>query len=125
MCIKHSFLFSLQVLFEGISSKVPDAEEESNKRTSPFSTKAALQQTQHILTSTRQTTKAVLSTVTDSKWWHGTVNRLRQPAKRQESYDLTNRNKSLELQSCHPFYEGFIENCYANVVRMLLYTGRA
>ncbi|XP_053405478.1 NBAS subunit of NRZ tethering complex-like [Mercenaria mercenaria] len=108
-------LLETQVLFEGISSKVQESEEDSNKRVSPFSSKAALQQTQHILASTKQTTKAVLSTVTDSKWWHGTVNRLRQPMKRQESYDMTNRNKKLELQSCHPFYEGFIANCFSNV----------
>lgn len=110
----------MQVLFEGISSRIPDDTEESSSRLSPFSAKAALQQTQSILKSTKQTTKAVLSTVTDTKWWHGTVNKLRQPTNRQTSYDMTDRNKKLEHQACHPFYEGIIENCYSNMVRSFI-----
>ncbi|KAL4228277.1 hypothetical protein ACF0H5_013708 [Mactra antiquata] len=106
-------LLETQVLYERLSSKVDDDTEDGNKRVSPFSSKAALQQTAQILTSTKQTTKAVLSTITDSKWWQGTVDRLRQPT-RQTSYDMTNRNIDLELQSCHPFYDGFIDNCYSN-----------
>ncbi|XP_052240269.1 NBAS subunit of NRZ tethering complex-like isoform X2 [Dreissena polymorpha] len=107
-------LLETQVLCEGIGSEVAEPNPETASRVSPFSAKAALQQTRHILSSTKQTTRAVLSTVTDSKWWQGTVSKLKQPMGRQVSNDLTNQNKDLKLQSCHQFYEGFIDRAYSN-----------
>jgi len=114
----------MQVLCEGISSKVENkvtvADEPSDNevpRASPFSAKAALKQTRNILASTGQTTRAVLSTVTDSRWWQGTVTKLTNQIERQQSHDMTNRNCGMEKQGCHPFYDGFIENCYSNIVR--------
>ena len=113
----------IQVLYEKLSSDVEHSEERTSEgrtsRISPFSARAALQQTQQILTSTKDTTKAVLSTVTDTKWWQGTIQKLKQPTKRQISQDFPTRNEKLDQQSCHPFYDGTIENCYSNTVSVL------
>ncbi|XP_052794949.1 NBAS subunit of NRZ tethering complex-like [Mya arenaria] len=103
-----------QVLCEGISSRVEETSEDSGARVSPFSARAALQHTHKILTSTGETTRAVLSTVTDARWWQGTVNKLTRQVNRQASNDLTNRNVGLHKQACHPFYEGLIEHCFEN-----------
>ncbi|WAR01028.1 NBAS-like protein, partial [Mya arenaria] len=85
-----------QVLCEGISSRVEETSEDSGARVSPFSARAALQHTHKILTSTGETTRAVLSTVTDARWWQGTVNKLTRQVNRQASNDLTNRNLATE-----------------------------
>ena len=113
------FISCIQVLYEGLTADVESVEGRSS-RISPFSARAAFQQTQHILRSTKDTTKAVLSTVTDTSWWQGAIHKLKQPTKRQISLDYTERNKKMELQSCHPFYDGIIQNCYSNVVSFRL-----
>ena len=115
--IKYLYIFQ-QILYEKLTVETEHTEERS-LRSSPFSARAAFQQTQQILTSTKDTTKAVLSSVTDTKWWQGTIHKLKQPTKRQTSLDFNDRNKKMELQSCHPFYDGMIEHCYSNVVSCL------
>ena len=110
------------MLYEKLTVDTENTTEDRSSRSSssPFSARAAFQQTQQILTSTKDTTKAVLSTVTDAKWWQGTLNKLKLPAtKRQLSQDYNDRNKKMELQSCHPFYDGIIEHCYSDLVSAL------
>ena len=112
------------MLYEKLTVDTENTTEDRSSRSSssPFSARAAFQQTQQILTSTKDTTKAVLSTVTDAKWWQGTLNKLKLPAtKRQLSQDYNDRNKKMELQSCHPFYDGIIEHCYSDVVSVPLH----
>ena len=109
------FIPPIQVLYEGLTAEEESTEDKSS-RISPFSARAALQQTQHILRSTKDTTKAVLSTVTDTNWWQGAIHRLKQPTKQQMSLDYADRNKKMELQSCHPFYDGIIQHCYSDMV---------
>lgn len=86
----------------------------------PLSAKAALQQTTQILSSTTRTTKAVLSTVADTKWWQSTIKTLKQPSRRQMSETVVYDNDTFVKQGCHPFYEDFITPCHPDVVIHLL-----
>jgi hypothetical protein len=72
----------------------------------PLSATAALKQTTQILSSTTKTTKAVLTTFADTKWWQSTIKTLKQPTKRQISETVVYDNDKFEKQGCHPFYEG-------------------
>ncbi|TRZ02417.1 hypothetical protein DNTS_034472, partial [Danionella cerebrum] len=70
-----------------------------------------------VLTSTSQTTKAVLTTVIDSHWWKESLSLLRplhgQAA--EKSYTgATNQNTDLERQGCSPFYEELFDDPYVN-----------
>ncbi|KAK3595169.1 hypothetical protein CHS0354_002768 [Potamilus streckersoni] len=109
-------LLETQLLFEKLNSTVEDSSTSrgSEPRLSSFSARAALQQTQQILSSTTRTTRAVLSTVTDAKFWHGTISQLNKPLTRQISHDRCDSNEKFMRQGCHPFYEGIIENCYSD-----------
>ncbi|KAH9508425.1 hypothetical protein Btru_055206 [Bulinus truncatus] len=116
-------LLETQILYEKVNKVVLEVSETDNNslssRESPFSARSAIKQTQQILSSTKQTTSAVLSTVTDSKWWQNAVSSLKHFT-HKDSKDTghlsdpadDDRNKSMKKQGCHPFYASIIENCY-------------
>ncbi|XP_048258558.1 NBAS subunit of NRZ tethering complex-like isoform X1 [Haliotis rufescens] len=109
-------LLETQLLIEKVSTDMSEETEVAVSVTgSPFSAKAAIKQTQHILSSTSRTTKAMLSTVTDGSWWKGAIHTLKQPTQRQTFTDYDDGNISFTRQGCHPFYESIIEDCYSNV----------
>ncbi len=88
---------------------------------SPFTARGAITQTKEILASTNQATRKVLSQVSNSQWWKKTLHSLR----REDGADRlgdTDRNEKFEHQGCHPFFEEAIEDCYINVVSLLLQT---
>ncbi|BFY98427.1 hypothetical protein BsWGS_01467 [Bradybaena similaris] len=115
-------LLETQILYEQIN-KILNEDKESDSqasRESPFSARAAIKQTQQILSSTKKTTSAVLSTMTDAKWWQSAASLLKQPQRHKggdgdvfkgRDYD----NSGFRKQGCHPFYAGIIENCYEDV----------
>ncbi|XP_012940751.1 neuroblastoma-amplified sequence [Aplysia californica] len=117
-------LLETQILYEQVNRAVNDTREGSSEysesRESPFSARAAIQQTQEILSSTRRTTSAVLSTVTDGRWWQSAVTSLKQPARRTRGRagglsDKDDGNLAFRKQGCHPFYASIIEDCYEDV----------
>ncbi|XP_046551537.1 LOW QUALITY PROTEIN: neuroblastoma-amplified sequence-like [Haliotis rubra] len=114
-------LLETQLLIERVSTDM--SEEAVAVTSSPFSAKAAIKQTQHILSSTSKTTKAMLSTVTDGSWWKGAIHTLKQPTQRQTSMDYDDGNVIFTRQGCHPFYESIIEDCYSNVSSINYQTG--
>ncbi len=83
---------------------------------SPFSAMGAIQQTREILTSTTKTTRSVISSMSDGKWWKKTLKSIH-PA-RQGGYvtEWDDMNSKMEKQGTHPFYESVVENCYSNRV---------
>ena len=95
--------------------------DEKSVETAPLSATAALKQTTQILSSTTKTTKAVLSTVADTKWWQSTIKSLKQPTKRQMSETVVYDNDKFEKQGCHPFYEDFIQPCHPDFVSLYIH----
>uniref|UniRef100_A0A3P8SG81 NBAS subunit of NRZ tethering complex n=1 Tax=Amphiprion percula TaxID=161767 RepID=A0A3P8SG81_AMPPE len=61
--------------------------------------------TMQVLTTTGLTTKAVLSTVSDHRWWKESLIYLR---------PLQATNENLELQGCSPFYQELIEDPFVD-----------
>ena len=107
----------------------PMSTEENNKtsssRESPFSARAAIKQTQQILSSTRKTTTSVLSTITDHKWWASAVTSLQVLSSADQSGrqkggkavpEEDHRNVSFKQQGCHPFYASVMGDCYEDTV---------
>ena len=90
---------------------------------SPQTSIAVISQTKDILLTTHQMTKGVLSTVTDSKWWHNTIQTLVKkvptPGSRYSENDdreIESMNKTFDAQGCHPFYAEVIENSISDKV---------
>ncbi|XP_076101260.1 NBAS subunit of NRZ tethering complex-like [Mytilus galloprovincialis] len=99
-----------QMLYSTIHTDM-EVDDKSSER-APLSATAALQHTTEILSSTTKTTKAVLSTVADTKWWQKTIKSLKQPTRRQVSETVVYDNDKFEKQGCHPFYEEFITSSH-------------
>jgi hypothetical protein len=74
--------------------------DEKSEQRAPLSATAALKQTTQILSSTTKTTKAVLTTFADTKWWQSTIKTLKQPTKRQISETVVYDNDKFEKQGC-------------------------
>uniref|UniRef100_A0AAQ5YKA6 Neuroblastoma-amplified sequence N-terminal domain-containing protein n=1 Tax=Amphiprion ocellaris TaxID=80972 RepID=A0AAQ5YKA6_AMPOC len=74
--------------------------------------------TMQVLTTTGLTTKAVLSTVSDHRWWKESLIYLRPLQVRTGLYllDREATNKNLELQGCSPFYQELIEDPFVDDV---------
>ncbi|KAK3097270.1 hypothetical protein FSP39_008222 [Pinctada imbricata] len=106
-------LLETQVLYDTIHKGTQ--EKSSVRGDNPFSPSSALKQTKQILTSTTKTTKAVLSTVADKKWWEGTIQALKQPMQRQTSEIYTDNNEKFERQGIHPFYANLQPNAYQDL----------
>lgn len=124
--------FSIQLQLENVSKVL--TQEVENQQTgmhdsgeeithkgregSPFSARAALRQTQEILSSTQRKTKAVLSSVTDAAWWKEAVNALSLPTyhKTPKKGDCDYGNSGFNKQGCHPFYETVVDNCHLDTV---------
>ncbi|KAG5277190.1 hypothetical protein AALO_G00114610 [Alosa alosa] len=72
--------------------------------------------TMQVLTQTGETTRAVLSAVTDKQWWRDSLNYLRplQGHGMSTGDASANHNADLERQACHPFYESLFENPYVH-----------
>ncbi|KAK7115948.1 NBAS subunit of NRZ tethering complex-like [Littorina saxatilis] len=90
----------------------------SSRQGSPFSARAALEQTQAILSSTQRHTRAVLSSVTDTAWWKGAVKSLKRPLRQRgedEKGGAGEGNPGFTKQGCHPFYEDVIGDCYLDL----------
>ncbi|KAK7009358.1 neuroblastoma-amplified sequence [Biomphalaria glabrata] len=123
-------LLETQILYERVNKVVIEVSEtasnSSDIRESPFSAKAAIKQTQQILSSTKHTTSALLSTMTDAKWWQSAVSSLKQytQVKAPDTRDCTfdNRNVDMKKQGCHPFYASLVKDCYEDS-RALDYSG--
>ncbi|KAM4522694.1 NBAS subunit of NRZ tethering complex isoform 2-T2 [Odontesthes bonariensis] len=73
--------------------------------------------TMEVLTTTGLTTKAVLSAVSDHRWWKESLSYLR-PLPGQDagatSQEGACENSNLERQGCSPFYQELIEEPYVN-----------
>nr|XP_019947114.1 PREDICTED: neuroblastoma-amplified sequence [Paralichthys olivaceus] len=74
--------------------------------------------TMKVLTTTGLTTKAVLTAVSDHRWWKESINYLR-PLHGQDagatSQEGARENSNLEHQGCSPFYQELIEDPYADL----------
>ncbi|KAM9354661.1 LOW QUALITY PROTEIN: NBAS subunit of NRZ tethering complex [Pholidichthys leucotaenia] len=73
--------------------------------------------TMEVLTTTGLTTKAVLSAVSDHRWWKESLNYLRPLHGRgvgAANQDGACENSSLERQGCSPFYEELVEDPYVD-----------
>ena len=111
-------LLETQTLYEEVNAAVNAIEpEDSRERESPFSARAVIKQTQEILSSTKKTTSAVLSTMTDARWWQSAVNSLKQPSGKLALDDVSvdDGNAGFKKQACHPFYASIIEECYEDI----------
>ncbi|XP_064620288.1 NBAS subunit of NRZ tethering complex-like [Lineus longissimus] len=109
--LRAKCLLETQIIFEKVNTIM---EPEQNSRLSPFSARGALEQTKEILTSTKQTTRHVLSTVSDKSWWKNTLKTLH-PMRQQSEMLIDERddgNQAMEIQGCHPFYAGIMEGAY-------------
>ncbi|XP_021365609.1 neuroblastoma-amplified sequence-like [Mizuhopecten yessoensis] len=112
-------LLETQILHRSLNTDVQgEVDEGSQTHEVPLSARDALTQTKNILTSTTKSTKALLSTMTDKNWWHGTMNYLTKSSK-QSTYtsDQGHRdeNQNFERQGCHPFYCDAVENAYVDL----------
>ncbi|XP_060067245.1 NBAS subunit of NRZ tethering complex-like [Ylistrum balloti] len=112
-------LLETQILHRSLNTDVQGEVDESCQTAEvPLSARAALSQTKHILTSTTKSTKALLSTMTDKTWWHGTMNFLTKTSKQSTSMSdqsHQDRNQNFQRQGCHPFYHDAIENAYLDL----------
>ena len=94
----------------------------NSSRESPFSARAAIKQTQQILSSTKRTTTSVLSTITDHKWWASAVNSLQGFSQTDQSGRQLGKvgedggNVGFKQQGCHPFYTSIMGDCYEDTV---------
>uniref|UniRef100_A0A8C4NHH4 NBAS subunit of NRZ tethering complex n=1 Tax=Dicentrarchus labrax TaxID=13489 RepID=A0A8C4NHH4_DICLA len=86
--------------------------------------------TMAVLTTTGLTTKAVLTAVSDHRWWKESLNYLR-PLQGHgtgaTSQEGACENSNLEHQGCSPFYQEIIEDPYVdleNFAEVLLRTGK-
>ncbi|GFN79688.1 neuroblastoma-amplified sequence-like [Plakobranchus ocellatus] len=90
----------------------------ASSRESPFSARAAIKQTQQILSSTKRTTTSVLSTITDHKWWASAVTSLQglsssdRTGQEESKADGDDGNAGFKKQACHPFYASIMGDCY-------------
>uniref|UniRef100_A0A3B3DQK4 NBAS subunit of NRZ tethering complex n=1 Tax=Oryzias melastigma TaxID=30732 RepID=A0A3B3DQK4_ORYME len=75
--------------------------------------------TMEVLTTTGLTTKAVLTAVTDHRWWKDSLNYLR-PLQGHSAgtanQDRPSENSNLERQGCSPFYQELIEEPFVDPV---------
>uniref|UniRef100_A0A671WBP3 NBAS subunit of NRZ tethering complex n=1 Tax=Sparus aurata TaxID=8175 RepID=A0A671WBP3_SPAAU len=74
--------------------------------------------TMEVLTTTGVTTKAVLTAVSDHRWWKESLNYLR-PLQVRTLYDSAVgacENSNLERQGCSPFYQDVIDDPYVDPV---------
>uniref|UniRef100_A0A4W6EJK3 NBAS subunit of NRZ tethering complex n=1 Tax=Lates calcarifer TaxID=8187 RepID=A0A4W6EJK3_LATCA len=75
--------------------------------------------TMEVLTTTGLTTKAVLTAVSDHRWWKESLNYLR-PLQVHGSGATSQKgaceNSNLERQGCSPFYQELIEDPYVDLV---------
>lgn len=73
--------------------------------------------TMEVLTTTGQTTKAVLTAVSDHRWWKESINYLR-PLQGHNagatSRDGAGENSNLQRQGCSPFYQDLIDDPYVD-----------
>uniref|UniRef100_A0A1A7XPK9 Neuroblastoma amplified sequence n=1 Tax=Iconisemion striatum TaxID=60296 RepID=A0A1A7XPK9_9TELE len=73
--------------------------------------------TMKVLSTTGLTTKAVLSAVSDHRWWKESLSYLRPlqgPGTGATSLEGVCDNSNLELQGCSPFYQELIEDPYVD-----------
>ncbi|XP_076465960.1 NBAS subunit of NRZ tethering complex-like isoform X2 [Babylonia areolata] len=90
-----------------------DITDRNTRQGSPFSARAALEQTQAILSSTQRHTRAVLSSVTDTAWWKGAMQSLQMPRGEGDAGKTAGEtNAGFSRQGCHPFYEDVVEDAY-------------
>uniref|UniRef100_A0A3P8P8Z5 Neuroblastoma-amplified sequence N-terminal domain-containing protein n=1 Tax=Astatotilapia calliptera TaxID=8154 RepID=A0A3P8P8Z5_ASTCA len=88
--------------------------------------------TMEVLTTTGLNTKAVLTAVSDHRWWKDSLNYLRPLHGRGSgatSQEGACENANLERQGCSPFYQDLIEDPYVDTVsenfaEVLLRTGK-
>uniref|UniRef100_A0A672GZU8 Neuroblastoma-amplified sequence N-terminal domain-containing protein n=1 Tax=Salarias fasciatus TaxID=181472 RepID=A0A672GZU8_SALFA len=86
--------------------------------------------TMEVLTTTGMTTKAVLTAVSDHRWWKESLNYLRPLQGRgagATSQEGACENSNLERQGCSPFYQELIEDPFVdpeNFAEVLLRTGK-
>uniref|UniRef100_A0A4W6EJA0 NBAS subunit of NRZ tethering complex n=1 Tax=Lates calcarifer TaxID=8187 RepID=A0A4W6EJA0_LATCA len=77
--------------------------------------------TMEVLTTTGLTTKAVLTAVSDHRWWKESLNYLR-PLQVHGSGATSQKgaceNSNLERQGCSPFYQELIEDPYVDLVNV-------
>ncbi|XP_069137324.1 NBAS subunit of NRZ tethering complex-like [Argopecten irradians] len=113
-------LLETQILHRSLNTDVQGEMGEDTDQTVevPLSARAALTQTKNILTSTTKSTKALLSTMADKNWWHGTMNYLTKSSKQSTSMSdrsHQDENQNFERQGCHPFYSDAIQNAYLDL----------
>ncbi|XP_033750641.1 neuroblastoma-amplified sequence-like [Pecten maximus] len=112
-------LLETQILHRSLNTDVQgEMDEGSSTVEVPLSARAALKQTKNILTSTTKSTKALLSTMADKNWWHGTMDYLTKSSKQSTSMSdrsHQDENQNFERQGCHPFYCDAVENAYLDL----------
>ncbi|XP_074650577.1 NBAS subunit of NRZ tethering complex-like [Tubulanus polymorphus] len=110
-------LLETQMLYERLQTEVKGTDSADGgcvSKPSVLSPAGALQQTKELLSTTSETTRTVLSALSDKNWWSSTLSNLTPSRVDRESGsdDQSRNNKSLELFACHPFYDDIMENAY-------------
>ena len=114
--LRAKHLLEAQILCERVQCQITDRDSASPMDTR-IAAKNALKQTREILTSTTKTTKAVLSSMSDGKWWRRTLNSLHPQRRMSFVQEWDDMNAAMEKQGCHPFYDGIVEKPYSNKVQ--------
>uniref|UniRef100_A0A671WBV7 NBAS subunit of NRZ tethering complex n=1 Tax=Sparus aurata TaxID=8175 RepID=A0A671WBV7_SPAAU len=135
-----------QVLYQTVNYQMEPVRAESGREacapstSSPVGTAGDLlhrttAKTMEVLTTTGVTTKAVLTAVSDHRWWKESLNYLR-PLQGHDagatSQEGACENSNLERQGCSPFYQDVIDDPYVdpvnvpqeNFAEVLLRTGK-
>uniref|UniRef100_A0A8C6NZ23 NBAS subunit of NRZ tethering complex n=1 Tax=Nothobranchius furzeri TaxID=105023 RepID=A0A8C6NZ23_NOTFU len=119
-----------QVLYHAVNYQmepvIPEAEQETStpSKGSAVGTAGDLlhrttAKTMKVLSTTGLTTKAVLSAVSDHRWWKESLSYLHPlpgPGTGAGSQEGVCGNSNLELQGCSPFYQDLVEDPYVDPV---------
>ena len=104
-----------QILYERVNTQMVDRSSQSPEE-SPLSAIGAIQQTRKILDTTNKATKAVLSRVSDQKWWKKTLKAIQPHRSTSVIENVDSNNEKFEKQGCHPFYKSVLEDAFKNKV---------
>ena len=104
-------------MYEKVNGQMSDRSSLSPEE-SPLSARGAIQQTREILNTTNKATKAVLSRVSDQKWWSKTLRSIQPHRSTSVIEEVDSNNEKFEKQGCHPFYRSLLEDAFKNKVRI-------
>ena len=104
-----------QILYERVNTQMVDRSRQSPEE-SPLSAIGAIQQMRKILDTTNKATNAMLSRVSDQKWWKKHLKAIQPHRSTSIIEDVDSNNEKFEKQGCHPFYKSVLEDAFKNKV---------